>query len=197
MNCLLCDYQNALKVLSAINLSKKNQGLYTRVNACHITLYYYLGFTYLVTKRYAEAIRAFSTILSFVSHSERQTRSYQHKEVFYTVLLFSSFLFSLISCLFLQILKKSEQICSLLALALALAPQQVDYHVHQLLQEKSGDKLAKLNQLFVFSSPDLSPPFSLIFFFSLTATRKHLTNYLPLLAPNLSTQILPPPNSIL
>lgn len=40
----------ALKTLEPLDIAKK--GLHTRVTACHITLYYYLGFSYLMMRRY-------------------------------------------------------------------------------------------------------------------------------------------------
>jgi len=57
VHCLLGDYYLALKSVAPIELSTK--GLFTKVTACHITLYYYLGFVYMMSRRYVDAIRTY------------------------------------------------------------------------------------------------------------------------------------------
>ncbi len=80
MHCLLGDYWLALKTLEPIDLSKK--GMFARVTACQITLYYYLGFAYLMMRRYVDAIKTFSTILLYISRTKQyHTRSYQYESV--------------------------------------------------------------------------------------------------------------------
>ena len=49
MHCLLADYRLALKTIDDIDLSKK--GLFTRVTACHISVFYYVGWAYLMLRR--------------------------------------------------------------------------------------------------------------------------------------------------
>ena len=44
------DYHLALKVLENVELNTK--GLYSRVPKCQITIYYYVGFCYLMMRRY-------------------------------------------------------------------------------------------------------------------------------------------------
>jgi len=39
------------------------QGLYTRVPACYCSACYYLGFAYMMLRRYLDAVRAFQGIL--------------------------------------------------------------------------------------------------------------------------------------
>ena len=46
VHCLLADYRLALQSVSSIDLGKK--GLFTRVTACHISIFYYVGFAYLM-----------------------------------------------------------------------------------------------------------------------------------------------------
>jgi translation initiation factor 3 subunit L len=80
MHCLLGDYWLALKTLEPIDLTKK--GLFSRVTACQITLYYYLGFAYLMMRRYVDAIKTFSSILLYISRTKQyHTRSYQYESV--------------------------------------------------------------------------------------------------------------------
>ena len=46
VQCLLGDYRLALSTIAPMDLSKK--GLFTRVTACHISVFYYVGFAYLM-----------------------------------------------------------------------------------------------------------------------------------------------------
>ena len=49
MHCLLADYRLALKTIDGIDLAKK--GLFTRVTACHISTFYYVGWAHLMMRR--------------------------------------------------------------------------------------------------------------------------------------------------
>jgi translation initiation factor 3 subunit L len=80
VHCLLGDYTLALKMMDNIELNKK--ALFSRVIPCHVTTYYYVGFSYLMMRRYADAIRAFSTVLTFIQRTKQyHTRSYQFDQV--------------------------------------------------------------------------------------------------------------------
>lgn len=80
VQCLLGNYWLALKMLDPIDLSKK--GLYSRVTSCQITLYYYMGFSYLMLRRYIDAIKTFTAILLYISRTKQyHTRSYQYEMV--------------------------------------------------------------------------------------------------------------------
>ena len=63
----------ALKVLAPIELS--DQGLYARVPACHVNLYYFLGFSYFMTRRYTDAVHAWVSILAMVEKQSARTAS--------------------------------------------------------------------------------------------------------------------------
>ncbi|KAJ3103436.1 Eukaryotic translation initiation factor 3 subunit L [Phlyctochytrium planicorne] len=146
VHCLLGDYTMALKTMENIELSKK--GLFARVTACHITTYYYVGFSYMMMRRYSDAIKAFTHILLFVSRTKHyHTRSYQYE----------------------VISKKCEQMYALLVMAVTLMPQRIDENVHSLMREKYGDQLAKLQkegeesiavyeELFLFACPKFISP---------------------------------------
>jgi len=83
---LLGDYFSALQSLGPIDIGRK--GLFTRVPACHISLFYYVGFAHLMTRRYVDAIRTFSNILLYISRTERyHSRSYQYDQVCRSLLI--------------------------------------------------------------------------------------------------------------
>ncbi|KAF2077650.1 hypothetical protein CYY_001037 [Polysphondylium violaceum] len=136
VQCLLGDYTLALKTLELIDMGKK--AMYTYVTACHITLYYYLGFAYLMSRKYNEATKALNTILvSVASKTKSQNFQSDHNE------------------------KKIDKMYALLAICQALYPNKIDENVNNTLKEKFGDKLLKLQkgdisvyeELYSYSSP--------------------------------------------
>merc|ERR1719198_1760336 len=146
IHCLLADYQLALSIISPIDLSKK--GLFTRVTACHISVFYYVGFAYLMLRRYADATKTFSSILFYIGRTKQyHTRSYQYD----------------------QILKKNEQMYALLAITLSLCPQHsVDENLLSTLREKFGERMGRMQannmdigayeDLFSFACPKFISP---------------------------------------
>jgi len=136
----------ALQTVQDIDLSKK--GLFTRVTACHISIFYYVGWAYLMTKRYTDAIKTFSSILFYIGRTKQyHTRSYQYE----------------------QILKKNEQMYALLAMAVSLSPQQqTDDNLLATLRDKFSDRLARMQsnnvdvsayeELFSFACPKFVSP---------------------------------------
>lgn len=140
VHCLLGDYHLALKSISPLELSSKNA--YGNILGCHISLYYYVGFTYMICRRYLDAIKTFSSILMYINRTKQfQNRSYQ----------------------FDAISKKNEQMYGLLAIcsSLSLSPQRIDENIHNTLREKYGEKMAKMQkgdetcfeEIFSFSCP--------------------------------------------
>ena len=178
IHCLLADYQLALSIIAPIDLSKK--GLFTRVTACHISIFYYVGFAYLMLRRYADATKTFSSILFYIGRTKQyHTRSYQYE----------------------QILKKNEQMCAqqpplpkplpalrlclvgpacspggrahrryaLLAITLSLCPQHlIDENLLTTVREKFGERMARMQankmdmaayeDLFSFACPKFVSP---------------------------------------
>ncbi|ORE10107.1 hypothetical protein BCV72DRAFT_39453 [Rhizopus microsporus var. microsporus] len=123
VHCLLGDYTLALKMMDNVVLNKK--AMFARVTACHVTTYYYVGFAYMMLRRYADAIKAFSTVLSFIQKTKQyHSRSYQ----------------------FEQIAKKGDQMYSLLAICIALCPTRLDENIHSQLREKHGEQLYKMQK---------------------------------------------------
>lgn len=66
----------------------KLQSPFTRVTACHVTTYYYVGFCYIMLRRYPDAIRVFVSILNFILRMRQyHTRSYQYDQVCTPILI--------------------------------------------------------------------------------------------------------------
>jgi translation initiation factor 3 subunit L len=77
------DYHTAMRTIEHIELNKK--GLHSRVPKCQITLYYYVGFSYTMMRRYAvcpqsphthcltsaqDAVRTFAAILVYILRTQ-------------------------------------------------------------------------------------------------------------------------------
>jgi len=114
--------------------------LYYKIPASHITLYYYMGFAYLMLRRYVDAIKTFSDILIFVSKTSGMN----------TLSIQSGFL-----------MKKHEQIYSLLLICQALCPMPLDDFLEKAIREKHQEKQDRLfrgeelcfEDLFVYACP--------------------------------------------
>lgn len=115
VHSLLGDYYQAIKVLEPIEIHKKSQ--YSHIPACQISTSYYVGFAYMMMRRYADAIRTFSDILLYIQRTKQlySARSYQND----------------------QINKQAEQMYSLLAMCLVLHPQCIDESIQQAMRDKS------------------------------------------------------------
>jgi translation initiation factor 3 subunit L len=135
VHCLLGDFGLALKTLDDIELNKK--AMFARVMAAHFTTYYYVGFSYMMMRRYADAIRMFSHILIYVS----RTKNF-HKNAQYD-----------------SITKKNEQMYALIAICVAFQPTRLDDTIHSALREKYGDQLLKLQR----GGPESLPIFEELF----------------------------------
>ncbi|KAJ2162999.1 hypothetical protein GGF46_000185 [Coemansia sp. RSA 552] len=147
VHCMLGDYTLALQTLDNIDLNN-NRGLFTRVTACHVTVYYYVGFAYLMMGRYADATQAFVHILTFVTRTKHY---HQRAHQFDTVN------------------KKAEQMYALLAIAVSLSPVRVDELIHTTLREKYGEQQHKmqrggdeaievLSELYLYACPKFIMP---------------------------------------
>lgn len=145
VHTLLGDFSLALKTMEGIELNKK--AFFARVATAHYTTYYYVGFCYMMLRRYADAIKAFSHILLFISRTKNINRSAQ----------------------FDAVSKKSDQMYALLAMCVALNPTRLDEVIHTTLREKYGDQLYKMQrggaeaisifeELFIFASPRFVSP---------------------------------------
>jgi len=122
LHSLLGDFYQAIHILENIDINKKT--MYSRVPACQVTTYYYVGFAYLMMRRYQDAIRTFVNILLYI---QRTKQIFQHKNFQVD-----------------QISKQHDQMYALLAIALTLHPTRIDESVHSQLKEKHGEKMQKM-----------------------------------------------------
>lgn len=146
VHTLLGDFSLALKSVDVIELKKT--AFFNRVPAAHYTVYYYVGFSYLMLRRYADAINSFSHILLFISRTKNINRSPQ----------------------FNAVSKKSDQMFALLTICVALTPTRIDATVNTGLREKYGEQLFKIQkgsskdalqvieELFTFAAPKFISP---------------------------------------
>lgn len=136
VHCLLGDFSLALKTLDDIELNKK--AMFARVMAAHFTTYYYVGFSYMMMRRYADAIRMFSHILVYVS----RTKNFHQKNAQYD-----------------SISKKNDQMYALVAICVAFHPTRLDDTIHTALREKYGEQFTRMQR----GGPDSLPLFEELF----------------------------------
>lgn len=57
--------------------------MYSRVPECQVTTYYYVGFAYLMMRRYQDAIRVFANILLYIQRTKSmfQRTTYKYEMV--------------------------------------------------------------------------------------------------------------------
>jgi len=122
VHCLLGDFSLALKTLDDIELNKKS--MFARVMAAHFDTYYYVGFSYMMMRRYADAIRMFSHILVYVSRTKNFQKNAQYD----------------------NITKKTDQMYALVAICVAFHPTRLDDTIHSALREKYGEDLNRMQR---------------------------------------------------
>lgn len=76
VHSLLGDYYQAIKVLEPIEIHKKTH--YSHIPACQISTSYYVGFAYMMMRRYSDAIRTFSSILLYIQRTKQLYRWVRH-----------------------------------------------------------------------------------------------------------------------
>lgn len=135
VHCLLGDFTLALKTLDDIELNRKS--MFARVMAAHFTTYYYVGFCYMMMRRYADAIRMFSHILVYVSRTKNFQKNAQYDSM----------------------VKRNDQMYALVAICVAFNPTKLDDIIHTALREKYGDQLTRLQR----GGPDSLPLFEELF----------------------------------
>ena len=135
VHCLLGDFTMALKMLDDIELNKK--AMFARVMAAHFTTYYYVGFSYMMMRRYADAIRMFSHILVYVSRTKNFQKNAQYD----------------------SITKKNDQMYALIAICVAFQPTRLDDTIHTALREKYGEQFTRMQR----GGPDSIPLFEELF----------------------------------
>lgn len=72
------------------------QSMYSRVPECQVTTYYYVGFAYLMMRRYQDAIRVFANILLYIQRTKSMFQRTTYKyEMVRSLFFFYLFLFSI------------------------------------------------------------------------------------------------------
>ncbi|CAK8684191.1 eukaryotic translation initiation factor 3 subunit L-like [Clavelina lepadiformis] len=128
LHSLLGDYHQALSSLENINITKRST-VYSQVPECQITTYYYVGFAYMMMRKYQLAIDTFSSILTYIQRTKSTTlqRSSQYKMD--------------------MINKQTDQMFNLLALCANLYPVRIDESLAQSMREKVGaDKWQRMQK---------------------------------------------------
>jgi len=150
VHSLLGDFTLALKVMENVELTQKSP--FTRVTACHVTTYYYVGFCFIMLRRYPDALRTFVSILNFILRMRQyHTRSYQYD----------------------QINRTADRMYALYAICNALSPSRLDDNISNIVKERYGEQFTKMSrgeegipafeELFLYACPKFicanPPPF--------------------------------------
>jgi len=134
MHVILGDYYLALKTLDPIPIH--NKAKHISIVPAYISLHYYLGFSYLMMRRYHDAIDVFSSILLRLGRVKKiQMSSYDQT--------------------------KFDNMYALLALLTTLYPTQIDEHVHNTLNSEHADKITAARDaenVFSYSCPKFVSP---------------------------------------
>jgi len=146
LHCLLSDYYQALRVLNNVDMSRME--IYCGVPTCQITTSYYVAFSYMMMRRYQDAIRVLSNVLVYIQKL-RGSLSARPDVLDY-------------------VQKQAKQMYTLLCICLTLHPMRVDEVVHQNLKEEYAEKtlrlqrleMAEFEQSFQFSCPKFLSPTS-------------------------------------
>ncbi|KAJ7254669.1 eukaryotic translation initiation factor 3 subunit 6 [Mycena haematopus] len=139
VHVLLGDFTLALKVMENVELNQKSP--YTRVTACTVATYYYVGFCYIMLRRYPDAIRTFVSILNWIIRMRQyHTRSYQYD----------------------QISKTADRMYALFAICNALSPSRLDDNIANVSKERYGEQFAKMAR----GQEDAIPAFKELFLYA-------------------------------
>eukprot|EP00923_Selenidium_pygospionis_P001501 GHVN01002196.1.p1 GENE.GHVN01002196.1~~GHVN01002196.1.p1 ORF type:complete len:544 (-),score=48.27 GHVN01002196.1:1865-3496(-) len=121
LHVLLGDYREALSAVSGLDFG--GRGFYHRVAACNITLFYNLGFAYMMLRRYHDAIRHFSNVITTINQNRQYIASQSYQKEAMT--------------------KSVDKIYQLVTLCNCLSPGGLDDSSAQLIKEKYQEKKDK------------------------------------------------------
>jgi len=127
LHSLLGDFYQAIHILENIDINKKTA--YSRVPACQVTTYYFVGFAYLMMRRYQDAIRTFQNILLYI---QRTKALYNQQSKTWQIDLIN---------------KQHDQMYALLAIAHSLHPTRIEDSIWMQLKEKWGEKMEKMKKV--------------------------------------------------
>lgn len=128
LNSLFGDYYLAINAMQYVELDIHKQLLIARVPSCIISTCYYVGFAYLMMRRYEDAIKVFVDALIYIQRTRTMLQSPTR------------------SLLNDMITKQNEQIFHLLAIALNFYPMRIDDSINSYLKEKYAERLLKLQR---------------------------------------------------
>jgi len=128
LNSLFGDYYLAINTMHYVELDIHKQLLIARVPSCIITTCYYVGFAYLMMRRYEDAIKVFVDALIYIQRTRTMLQAPTR------------------SLLNDMITKQNEQIFHLLAIALNFYPMRIDDSINSYLKEKYSERLIKLQR---------------------------------------------------
>lgn len=128
LNSLFGDYYLAINTMKYVELDIHKQLLIARVPSCIITTCYYVGFAYLMMRRYEDAIKVFVDALIYIQRTRTMLQAPTR------------------SLLNDMITKQNEQIFHLLAIALNFYPMRIDDSINSYLKEKYAERLLKLQR---------------------------------------------------
>ena len=95
------------------------------MTACHVSTYYYVGFCYMMLRRYTDATRTFVSILNLILRMRQyHTRSYQYD----------------------QINKTADRMYALFAICNALSPSRLDDNILNIVKERFGEQVTKMSR---------------------------------------------------
>jgi len=79
------DYYLAVKTLDPIDIEQKKVR-YAKITGAYITIHYYLGFCYLMMRRYRDALKIFERVLLYISRMKQfHTRQYDQVRLVHLV----------------------------------------------------------------------------------------------------------------
>lgn len=105
------------------NIELNQQGLSSRVPQCQITIYHYVGFCYLMMRRYKDAMRSFESILLYI----QRVQSFYHQ-----------------TATFEEMARKREHIFALLALTYTLCPARMEESVTKEMFSSNRERIEKV-----------------------------------------------------
>ena len=124
VHVLLCDYSGALSALQPLDL-RAQKALLSSVPSCFLTLYYYLGYAYLLLHRYVDSMR----VLSYLTQFRQRNKHMQHR---------------IAQSQSMQ--TRMDRVQAVLVLASALHPDQLDDAIQQEIKDKFGEKQLRLQR---------------------------------------------------
>jgi len=138
---LVGKFAEALTLIIGLDLGKRD--VIPRVISCQLATFHYSGVAYLMSGRYLDSIKSFTSVLAFITRPKQlqissKTRFYDH------------------------MMKKTDQMYALLAICTFIFPFKLEDNIQTTLKEKFGNEISTLQSgnvpkvledLFCFGTP--------------------------------------------